>query len=332
MIGDIYRHLMSLVCVPTGGTVQLYFTHASQHVNWDDMIESLGLGPLPHFHMWARTLGGATGDSEPGSSRRRKDTACMDEILDAEGLDEWGEPDKSKPCQPPQDNDFNGDDGSSSDDSDVEMVMSNKEVAALLPSHLLKGKEHATEPNSSQPIASTSMSSAPAPDNTPPTGRTSRKKQGLNLTGAHSGENMANVVWDTVTKFGLRNHIIVFIMDNTTNNDTLVEAFERKCHELNIPFESKHAHNSLNVFKLLKAIRASMKEEHKKAVANSRKLACQDSTTESLLAEADDHTSQSGDSPDDTAAAAANLNAAGATPAKPMSLIDLAVFKLRKIV
>ncbi|KAJ7171892.1 hypothetical protein C8R43DRAFT_944432 [Mycena crocata] len=174
---------MSLGCVPTGGTVQLYFTHAGQHVNWDDMIESLGLGLLSHLHMRARTLGGAT---------------------DAEGLDEWGEPDKSKPCQLPrkpkrkaqpvatnlEDNDFDGVDGSSSDDSDVEMVMSNKEVA---PSHLLKGKERATEPvkkrckkgsapaNSSQPIVSTSTSSAPAPDNTPPTERTSRKKQGLNV-------------------------------------------------------------------------------------------------------------------------------------------------------
>ncbi|KAJ7171891.1 hypothetical protein C8R43DRAFT_944431 [Mycena crocata] len=140
------------------------------------------------------------------------------------------------------------------------------------------------------------------------------------LIGAHSGENMADVVWDTVTKFGLCNRIIVFVMDNTTNNDTLVEAFKRKCHELNIAFESKHAHNSL----LLEAIGALMKEEHKKAVATSCKLACQDSTTESLLAKADNHNCQSGDSPDD---AAANLNAAGATLAKPTSLIGLAVFK-----
>ncbi|KAJ7112460.1 hypothetical protein C8R43DRAFT_961855 [Mycena crocata] len=159
-IGDIYRHLISPACVPTGGTVQLYFTHAGQRVNWDDMIKSFGLGPLSHLHMRARTLGGATGDSEPGSSHRHKDTARMDKILDAEGLDEWGEPDKSKPHQPhrkskrkappvntdSEDNNFDGDDGSSPNDSDVEMVMSNEEVAASLSSHSLKGKECATEP------------------------------------------------------------------------------------------------------------------------------------------------------------------------------------------
>ncbi|KAJ7115571.1 hypothetical protein C8R43DRAFT_961152 [Mycena crocata] len=238
-----------------------------------------------------------------------------------------------------------------------------------------KGKERATEPvkkrrkkgsapaNSSQPIVSTSTSSAPAPDNTPPTERTSRKKQGLNAKQnviyhffedaeadaddsttegtqyykCHLGRTSSNSYTfpaimihyignngQLVTKFGLRNHIIVFVMDNTTNNDTLVEAFKRKCHELNIPFQSKHAHNSLVS---AQAIGALMKEEHKKAVANSCKSACQDSTTELLLAKADNHTCQSGDSPDD-AAAAANLNAAGATPAKPTSLIGLAVFKM----
>lgn len=30
-------------------------------------------------------------------------------------------------------------------------------------------------------------------------------------------------------------------MDNATNNDTLVEAFEAKCREANIPFDSVNA-------------------------------------------------------------------------------------------
>jgi hypothetical protein len=77
------------------------------------------------------------------------------------------------------------------------------------------------------------------------------------LLGAHSGENMADAVWETVEKFGLcgrvriyclqgsftHRHfqIIAFVMDNATNNDTLVEAFAAKCHMDRIPFESCHA-------------------------------------------------------------------------------------------
>ncbi|KAJ6568101.1 hypothetical protein DFH09DRAFT_856019, partial [Mycena vulgaris] len=30
--------------------------------------------------------------------------------------------------------------------------------------------------------------------------------------------------------------ITAFVMDNATNNDTMVEAFERRCDELGIPF------------------------------------------------------------------------------------------------
>ncbi|KAJ7804852.1 hypothetical protein B0H14DRAFT_2217917, partial [Mycena olivaceomarginata] len=56
-----------------------------------------------------------------------------------------------------------------------------------------------------------------------------------------SSENMAGAVWETVEKFSLRNRIIAFVMDNATNNDTLVETFSRKCHKLGIPFNSEHA-------------------------------------------------------------------------------------------
>ncbi|KAF8214357.1 hypothetical protein K438DRAFT_1500391, partial [Mycena galopus ATCC 62051] len=49
------------------------------------------------------------------------------------------------------------------------------------------------------------------------------------LIGQHSGENMAAVVWETVERFGLKGRIIAFVMDNATNNDTLVQAFARRC-------------------------------------------------------------------------------------------------------
>lgn len=35
--------------------------------------------------------------------------------------------------------------------------------------------------------------------------------------------------------------IIAFVMDNATNNDTLVEAFARRCNEVGISFSSRHA-------------------------------------------------------------------------------------------
>ncbi|KAJ6570687.1 hypothetical protein B0H10DRAFT_1660895, partial [Mycena sp. CBHHK59/15] len=52
---------------------------------------------------------------------------------------------------------------------------------------------------------------------------------------------MAAAVWETVEKFGLEGRIIAFVMDNATNNDTLVEAFERRCKEKNISFSASDA-------------------------------------------------------------------------------------------
>ncbi|KAJ7940002.1 hypothetical protein B0H13DRAFT_2300060 [Mycena leptocephala] len=98
---------------------------------------------------------------------------------------------------------------------------------------------------------------------------------------------MADAVWKTVDKFGLRRRIIAFVMDNATNNDTLVEAFERKCHDLEIPFESQHARMRcmphtihLAALKLLEAIGALSKDETKRTTASSRESAYQGSTTE----------------------------------------------------
>ncbi|KAJ7875728.1 hypothetical protein B0H14DRAFT_2273186, partial [Mycena olivaceomarginata] len=44
------------------------------------------------------------------------------------------------------------------------------------------------------------------------------------LIGSHSGENMADTVWATLEKFDLCRQINALVMDNATNNDTMVEA------------------------------------------------------------------------------------------------------------
>jgi hypothetical protein len=71
--------------------------------------------------------------------------------------------------------------------------------------------------------------------------------------GQHSGENMAAAVWKTVEDFKLKGRVSVassphfpsssqpfqitaFVMDNATNNDTMIEAFEKRCRAEGIYF------------------------------------------------------------------------------------------------
>ncbi|KAF5366386.1 hypothetical protein D9758_009749 [Tetrapyrgos nigripes] len=61
------------------------------------------------------------------------------------------------------------------------------------------------------------------------------------LVGEHSGANMAEAVWDTLEKFGITARVIAFMMDNATNNDTLVENFGQMCTENGILFSEKDA-------------------------------------------------------------------------------------------
>ncbi|KAJ6567457.1 hypothetical protein B0H10DRAFT_1841916, partial [Mycena sp. CBHHK59/15] len=58
------------------------------------------------------------------------------------------------------------------------------------------------------------------------------------LVGQHSGENMAAAVWETVEKFGLIGRITAFVMDNATNNDTMVAAFARRCSKEGFRFSA----------------------------------------------------------------------------------------------
>ncbi|KAH9989386.1 hypothetical protein BJV74DRAFT_751419, partial [Russula compacta] len=56
------------------------------------------------------------------------------------------------------------------------------------------------------------------------------------LVGHHSGENMAEVVWETLKQYGLIGCIIVLVMDNATNNDTLTLGIQQRSIEEGIYF------------------------------------------------------------------------------------------------
>ncbi|KAF5319077.1 hypothetical protein D9758_018663 [Tetrapyrgos nigripes] len=86
------------------------------------------------------------------------------------------------------------------------------------------------------------------------------------LIGEHSGENMAEAVWDTLQKFGITDRVIAFVMDNVTNNDTMIESLAKKYSEANLQLSAKDARMCcmphtihLAAMKLLEAIGAVSK-------------------------------------------------------------------------
>ncbi|KZV63208.1 hypothetical protein PENSPDRAFT_590281, partial [Peniophora sp. CONT] len=46
------------------------------------------------------------------------------------------------------------------------------------------------------------------------------------LEGSHTGEHMAAVVWRAMKRLGLTGRVIAVVMDNASNNDTLMEHLE----------------------------------------------------------------------------------------------------------
>ncbi|KAJ7726133.1 hypothetical protein B0H16DRAFT_1429636, partial [Mycena metata] len=137
---------------------------------------------------------------------------------------------------------------------------------------------------------------------------------------------MATAVWATVEKFGLVGRITAFVMDNATNNDTMVLSFARSCSQMGIRFSVSDGRMRcmphtihLSALKLLEVIGALTKEEKRASKAKSSTSAYQDSATESLERTADEDAGGTEDSEDTDYAAAT-------------SVIGAAVFKLRKIV
>ncbi|KAJ7168440.1 hypothetical protein C8R46DRAFT_811510, partial [Mycena filopes] len=95
-------------------------------------------------------------------------------------------------------------------------------------------------------------------------------------------ENMAEEVWKCVEMYGLEGRIQTLVMDNTSNNDTLMENLAIKCAAADIPFDPAEArircmpHTAhLAAVKLLEAIGAVNKSK-------SRKVSYQDSVTAPL--------------------------------------------------
>ncbi|KAJ7852738.1 hypothetical protein B0H13DRAFT_1511358, partial [Mycena leptocephala] len=51
-------------------------------------------------------------------------------------------------------------------------------------------------------------------------------------------ENMAEEVWASLASYRLEDRTVAFVMDNASNNDTMLEVFEKKCHEKGINFSA----------------------------------------------------------------------------------------------
>ncbi|KAK0445078.1 hypothetical protein EV421DRAFT_1708701, partial [Armillaria borealis] len=107
-------------------------------------------------------------------------------------------------------------------------------------------------------------------------------------------ENMAEVVWGMLQKYSLVSRVMAFMMDNTTNNDTMVMAIEQKCKMQGIPFSAKDSclrcmpHMvHLVVLKLLEGIGAISKGDRQKA-KESRTASYQDSVSALLDAAHDE--------------------------------------------
>ncbi|KAJ6600738.1 hypothetical protein B0H10DRAFT_1824512, partial [Mycena sp. CBHHK59/15] len=109
---------------------------------------------------------------------------------------------------------------------------------------------------------------------------------------------------------------------NPQQNDTMVEAFQRRCMERGIKFSCTNAHMRcmphtihLSTLKLLEAIGVLTKEEKRAAKSKSQGTVYQESATESLHLEADEEAGDPGDGVDNDTA-------------KPTNMIGCAVFNV----
>ncbi|KAJ6528419.1 hypothetical protein B0H19DRAFT_885043, partial [Mycena capillaripes] len=106
-------------------------------------------------------------------------------------------------------------------------------------------------------------------------------------------ENMAEEVWNCVEMYGLEEKVHTFVMDNASNNDTLMENIAIKCAAAEISFDATDArircmpHTAhLAAIKLLEAIGAISKSTRKKA--EGKLAAYQDAVTAPIAREHDD--------------------------------------------
>ncbi|KAG1906511.1 uncharacterized protein F5891DRAFT_941811, partial [Suillus fuscotomentosus] len=59
------------------------------------------------------------------------------------------------------------------------------------------------------------------------------------LIGEHSGENMAQAVFETLELFGLKGQVLAIMADNASNNDTMCEALQALCAREGIIFNAR---------------------------------------------------------------------------------------------
>ncbi|KAI0281548.1 hypothetical protein BC826DRAFT_876907, partial [Russula brevipes] len=107
-------------------------------------------------------------------------------------------------------------------------------------------------------------------------------------------ENMAEAVWATMELYGLVGKIIAIVMDNASNNNTLMTSLEQRCEQRGIRFSAQEARMRcmphtihLAAIKLLEGIGAISKVEGRKAAMRSSNY--QDSITTPLSREHDNN-------------------------------------------
>lgn len=59
--------------------------------------------------------------------------------------------------------------------------------------------------------------------------------------GEHSGENMAQAVFETLGLFGLKGRVLAIMADNASNNDTMCEELQKLCEQEDISFNAQWA-------------------------------------------------------------------------------------------
>ncbi|KAF8064936.1 hypothetical protein FPV67DRAFT_1419488, partial [Lyophyllum atratum] len=117
-------------------------------------------------------------------------------------------------------------------------------------------------------------------------------------------ENMAEAVWETPKRYGIEDRILAFMLDNASNNDTLVDGVQSRAAKEGIYFDAAWARLRcmphtihLAAIKLLEAIGAISKTEAKKAASRSGNY--QDSTTAPLSRDHDDDAAAREDTDED---------------------------------
>ncbi|KAG2740683.1 hypothetical protein P692DRAFT_201727778, partial [Suillus brevipes Sb2] len=61
------------------------------------------------------------------------------------------------------------------------------------------------------------------------------------LVGKHSGENMAQAVFETLDLFGLKGQVLAIIINNASNYDTMCKELQKLCEQEDISFNVQRA-------------------------------------------------------------------------------------------